>query len=321
MLAGGALIVVYIRIAETWLHSTWFNYAVYTHCSVLIGPDRTGMDPRWTPYTPPRDRQARAAIGSLSSPHKQQQDSNGSTAWTYDVYQPSPPAAYASTLSAAPIHPSQGSTTGFGTDGDLPMEDADPFNNQKYATRSSQPHRSRPSSQHLLADDSLATRLYSPLHPSLTNPYPGSSPGTSSTQFATFTPLTSSTRHSPTRPPLHGSHSYSYQSTPRKFSHYPPFKDVVLIRLKIHDLNRPSFRHYNPLLIQTPTTTRQAPQHNTSMRSLGETLLHQHYRNHIAHHCPEVKYHDSQSAETSQNCNHELIASRFIDGQIQKEGS
>lgn len=82
-------------------------------------------------------------------------------------------------------------------DGDMHMEDADPFNKQKYA-RPPQQSTSRPTSQYLPAEQADATSRaaarYSPMHTSPTTSYVSSTP--SQNQF--YTPQQSA-RQSPSR--------------------------------------------------------------------------------------------------------------------------
>ena len=111
-------------------------------------------------------------------------------------------------------------------DGDMSMEDAgdlDPYNKQKYEDVSRtaeyptrQPmHQSRPSSQYYpQQEESSAARRYSPMKLSAT-------PTNATTPYTSYTPSgqTSSSRTSPTRPSLYASHSNSYYSSPRTFTH------------------------------------------------------------------------------------------------------
>ncbi|KAK5169851.1 dual specificity protein kinase yak1 [Saxophila tyrrhenica] len=102
-------------------------------------------------------------------------------------------------------------------DGDMPMEDADPFNRQKYA-RPPQQSNSRPTSQYLPAEDatSRAAARYSPMHTSPTTSYVSSTPSNmGSNQF--YTPQQSA-RQSPSR------HNNPYASPTQQGRYYasPP---------------------------------------------------------------------------------------------------
>lgn len=104
-------------------------------------------------------------------------------------------------------------------DGDLPMEDADPYNKQKYESERDLPirphHRNRPSQSqpYLVQNDeaSAAARRYSPMKLSPSTPYTTGSPhsGNNSTAPLQYTPYTpnQSTLQSPTRPSPYGSNS------------------------------------------------------------------------------------------------------------------
>ena len=88
-------------------------------------------------------------------------------------------------------------------DGDLMMEDADPYNKQKYSSRPAT--QSRPSSQYLPAEHldatSRAAARYSPMNTSPTSPYVSSPPQqqqATSNSYASYTPQQSA-RGSPSR--------------------------------------------------------------------------------------------------------------------------
>ena len=84
-------------------------------------------------------------------------------------------------------------------DGDIAMEDADPYNRMKYPSRTS--HSQRPS-QYLAQDDSTSTaaRRYSPMNTfSPTSPYVASSPQQSNHAYNAYTPQNQSARQSPNR--------------------------------------------------------------------------------------------------------------------------
>jgi dual specificity protein kinase YAK1 len=96
-------------------------------------------------------------------------------------------------------------------DGDVAMEDADPYNRTKYPSRPT--HSQRPSGQFLsTADESSAARKYSPMSTALspTSPYPGSPPQHAGhSNFHAYS-QNSSARQSPTRPNLYSSPSQQY---------------------------------------------------------------------------------------------------------------
>lgn len=90
-------------------------------------------------------------------------------------------------------------------DGDMPMEDADPYNKQKYA-RPQQQNSTRPASQYLPADQldatSRAAARYSPMNTSPTSPYvssPQQQQQLGSNHYTSYTPQQQSARQSPSR--------------------------------------------------------------------------------------------------------------------------
>ncbi|KAI4106876.1 MAG: hypothetical protein LQ339_002848 [Xanthoria mediterranea] len=100
-------------------------------------------------------------------------------------------------------------TRGYSGDGDVAMEDADPYNRMKYPSRPTHSHRS--SAQYMSQDDSAAARRYSPMKAATPSNYavsPQQPPAASNNQYVS---QNSSARQSPSRP--HPS-SQSYYSTP-----------------------------------------------------------------------------------------------------------
>ena len=81
-------------------------------------------------------------------------------------------------------------------DGDVAMEDADPYNRMKYPSR----HSNRTSMQYLPQEESAAARRYSPMNTfSPTSPYTASSPQQPTTAYNPYTPQSLSARQSPNR--------------------------------------------------------------------------------------------------------------------------
>jgi len=176
------------------------------------------MEQRWSPYPDGQsdDRQARYGSNPLNSP-RQQQDRNGS-AVRYDAF-------------ASPILPSQPASTTPNTfvpqssrqlqadvEGDLPMEDADPFNKQKYEYPIRANQRSRPTSQYLVQEESSAARRYSPMNLSPTTPSSTTHSSGPQNHFTSYTPTSQSSRQSPIRPQIYGG-SQSYQSLSRTLTY------------------------------------------------------------------------------------------------------
>ena len=96
-------------------------------------------------------------------------------------------------------------------DGDVAMEDADPYNRTKYPSRPS--HSQRPSGQFLSSEDSTTARKYSPMSTTLspTSPYSGSPQQSVNTNFHPYS-QSPSARQSPTRPNLYSTPSQQYYS-------------------------------------------------------------------------------------------------------------
>ena len=102
-------------------------------------------------------------------------------------------------------------------DGDVAMEDADPYNRMKYPSRPS--HSQRLSSQYLSQEDSAAAKRYSPMKTlSPSSPYAASPQQPNHSAYSAYTLQSTSARQSPTRTNVHGSSSsQSYYQSPGKF--------------------------------------------------------------------------------------------------------
>lgn len=118
-------------------------------------------------------------------------------------------------------------------EGDLPMDDADPFNQQKYADISRDyplrpNHRSRPTSQYMPQEESAAARRYSPMthSPSLAAS-PQNIPPTS---YSSYAPASQTSRGSPSRPSQYSSPQHSYYASPppgRGQTQLPPIQTPI----------------------------------------------------------------------------------------------
>lgn len=102
-------------------------------------------------------------------------------------------------------------------DGDVAMEDADPYNRMKYPSRPNHSHRV--SSQYLSQEDSAAAKRYSPMKTlSPSSPYAASPQQPNHSAYSAYAPQSASARQSPTRTNTHGSSSsQSYYQSPGKF--------------------------------------------------------------------------------------------------------
>ena len=146
----------------------------------------------------------------------QQQQSNGSAhgpqpqpGYGYEAYQapsiPSQPQSMAVSPVGTPH--ARGYPSG---DGDVAMEDADPYNKMKYPSRPS--HHSRPSGQFLGQEDSSAARRYSPMKATPSSPYAPHQPSQGS--YGHYPSHNTSARQSPTRSSHYSTPSHSTYTTP-----------------------------------------------------------------------------------------------------------
>lgn len=104
-------------------------------------------------------------------------------------------------------------------DGDVAMEDADPYNKPKYSS-SRAGHQHRHSQQFLQQEESAAARRYSPMNLSPTTPYNGNSQQ-GGQQYSSFNPQAQPNRQSPTRTNPYMSPSNNYYSPPATRPHAP----------------------------------------------------------------------------------------------------
>ena len=101
-------------------------------------------------------------------------------------------------------------------DGDVAMEDADPYNRLKYPTRPHHAHR--PSNQYL-TEESAAARRYSPMNAfSPTSPYTTSPQQSTHSSYSAYTPQSLSARQSPTRSNPYTSPTQQYN--PENFKYH-----------------------------------------------------------------------------------------------------
>ena len=155
-------------------------------------------------YAPPS-----AQVTEHNTPQASQRDSTSSTFPKYEDYKSPSIATRAATL-AISSPPAAGEPRARNMDyngdldGDMPMEDADPYNRQKYARPTSNANSNRLSAQYLPADQqdltSRAAARYSPMSTSPTSPYVSSpQQQMGSNQYTSYTPQQQSARQSPTR--------------------------------------------------------------------------------------------------------------------------
>ena len=197
------------------------------------------MDQQWSTYTetPVTSRQARYAPHNMTAPQQAQRDLNIPQQIKQDPY--TSPAASSRTASMALPSPATllGRAPEYNDgDGDVPMEDADPYNKPKYSTSRAN-HQHRHSQQFLQQEESAAARRYSPMNLSPTSPYSGSTQQ-GGQNYTSFTPQAQNNRQSPTRNNPYMSPPNSYYSPPSKssLSPEPSFSAGVLMRTSFHRL-------------------------------------------------------------------------------------
>ena len=131
---------------------------------------------------------------------------------TQDGYTPSSLAGRRQPMSiTSPTVPNpQGDFVGGDGDGDIAMEDADPYR-PKYPTRPA--HSRQHSSQQMIQEDSAAARRYSPMNLSPASPYNATSAQSMQAVYNSYSPNTQS-RNSPTRQHAYMAPQQSYYSSP-----------------------------------------------------------------------------------------------------------
>ena len=154
------------------------------------------------------------------SSNQQQQQPNGSA----QQHQAQPNYGFESYQGpSAPSQPQSMAVSPIGTphsrayasvDGDVAMEDADPYNRMKYPARPS--HQHRPSGQYLGQEDSSAARRYSPMKATPSSPYAQSSQQSAQSPYGQYPAQNTSARQSPTRSSHFSTPSQSSFTTPSK---------------------------------------------------------------------------------------------------------
>ncbi|MCJ1345084.1 dual specificity protein kinase yak1 [Peltigera leucophlebia] len=186
------------------------------------------MDQQWRPYTDAASN--RPLRYSHSTSQQQPRDSNNSVAaqqhtapsgFSYEAYSAPAVSSHSQSMATSPIGtPRARASSG---DGDIAMDDADPYNRMKYPSR---PNQQRTSGQQLLQEDSTAARRYSPMKALSPSSHYASSPHHSGQP--PYTPQTPSARQSPTRTNPYSSPPQSYYTTPtssrQQSLHLPPLQ-------------------------------------------------------------------------------------------------
>ncbi|MCJ1472732.1 dual specificity protein kinase yak1 [Lambiella insularis] len=190
------------------------------------------MDQNWQPNAdrsgnpPPRYSHTMAQHSRNYSGSSQQQQ-QAPVGFNYDSYH-TPTLPSQSQSSAASPANSPHIKQDYNDDGDVAMEDADPYNRMKYPSRPSHSHRA--SSQYLTQEDSSAAKRYSPMNAlSPSSPYAPSSARQSPNRTSAYQPASSQSYYpSPisARHPLHLSPIHPGESTPDQY--YPNSATVQL---------------------------------------------------------------------------------------------
>jgi dual specificity protein kinase YAK1 len=175
------------------------------------------MDQQWTAYSeaPDANRQARYAPHGTTPSQQTPRDAGASAQLKqHNPYaSPSAPSRSSTIALQSPSQPGSRGPDFNDNDGDVKMEDADPYK-PKYNTQRPN-HQQRQSQQFLQQEESAAARRYSPMNMSPTSPYSG---GTQhgGQSYTSFTPQvqSSSNRASPTRTNPYMSPPNSYYSPP-----------------------------------------------------------------------------------------------------------
>ena len=179
---------------------------------------RASMDQRWQAYSDlATNRQGRYPNSA------QQQQSNGSaqlpqpqSGYAYEAYQTPSVPSQPQSMAVSPIGTPH--TRGYASgEGDVAMEDADPYNKMKYPSRPT--HHNRPSTQHLSQEDPSTIRRYSPMKTTPSSPYTPQQPTQS--PYGHYPPQNTSARQSPTRSNHYSTPSQSNYATPSKPQNLP----------------------------------------------------------------------------------------------------
>ena len=168
------------------------------------------MDQQWQPYSDMQgNRQTRY---SHSTPQQQPQPPAG---FSYESYQTPSIPSHTQSLGASPAATPQ--VREYTGDGDIAMEDADPYNRMKYPSRPSHTHRA--SAQYLSQEDSAAARRYSPMkNLSPSSPYANSPQQTTHNAYGSYGGQNSPARLSPTRSNTYSAQPQSYYASPSRSS-------------------------------------------------------------------------------------------------------
>lgn len=173
------------------------------------------MDQQWQVYS------ENGARVSHANPQQHHRDlNNGSShqqpphsGYGYEAYHTPSVPSHPQSMAASPIGTPR--ARNYSGDGDVVMEDADPYNRHKYPSRPSHQHRA--SAPYLPQEDSSAARRYSPMKAlSPSNQFPQTPQQHNQGTFGAYNSQNASARHSPTRSNAYSTPSQSYYPSPGK---------------------------------------------------------------------------------------------------------
>ena len=178
------------------------------------------MDQQWQAYSEMAGRQARYSHTTSQQQQQSSEINNGAaqhhpphSGLGYDSYQTPSVPSHAQSMAASPIGTPRARV--FSGDGDVAMEDADPYNRMKYPSRPTHSHRS--STQYVPHEDSSAARRYSPMKTGTPSSHYSATPQQSGQgSYSQYMSPNTSARQSPTRSQHYSTPPQSYYSTPSK---------------------------------------------------------------------------------------------------------
>ena len=178
------------------------------------------MDQSWTQSAEMPGHQHARYGQSTAQQHSRTFSGSGqlqqpSAGFSYDSYQTSAASSHPQSSAASPASTPRLKHE-FTGDGDVTMEDADPYNRMKYPSRPGHSHRV--SSAYLSQEDSAASKRYSPMKPlSPSSPYVASPQQPNHSAYSAYAQQGTSARQSPTRANSHApSSSQPYYPSPGK---------------------------------------------------------------------------------------------------------
>ena len=173
------------------------------------------MDQQWQAFSDTRGRHPHAT----SQQHLREMNNGSSqqpppqSGYGYEAYQTPSVPSHPQSMAVSPIGTPR--ARNFTGDGDVVMEDADPYNRLKYPSRPNHQHRA--SAPYLPNEDSSAARRYSPMKAlSPSNHFPQTPQQQSQSSLGAYNSQNTSARQSPTRSNAYSTPSQNYYPSPGK---------------------------------------------------------------------------------------------------------